>query len=184
MFCEASSAEGEDERGRRIFLRRNTTGSEHGARCADLNRVTQRRARAVHLQATKSVLRGTYVAERRAHHLLLRWSIRSRQGTRSTILIDRCGANNTLRKTVWQRVAVPEQQSTARLGPDVAIRCTVKHLATAITGKHSCALEHCRRVRRERQIDAAYDRIRTLVLIDASVAHVRGNQRRRACRVD
>ena len=137
---------GEDERGRRILLRRNTTGSEHGARCADLNRVTKRRARAVHLQASKSFLRGTHVAERRAHHLLLRWSIRSRQGTRSTILIDRRGANKTLRQTVWQRVAVPEQQSTARLGPDVAIRCTVKRFATAVLGQHSCALEHCCRV--------------------------------------
>ncbi len=150
-----------------------------------LDRVTQRRARAVRLHHVHVGGRNTGVGQRLADHPLLRRPVRRRQAAAGAVLVDGRTPHHrqhpvTVAAGVRQTL---DQQHAHALGPAGAVRVVRERLAAPVEGEPVLPAEVDEGAGRRHDGDAARQRHRALAVAQRLDGQVQGDQRRRARRV-
>jgi hypothetical protein len=113
--------------------------SEHGRQGADLDRVAQARARAVHADARHVAWRQAGGLKRSAQHLLLRRAIGRSQPAAAAVLVHSAAGKQGQRLLggVGGAAAALQQQHADGLCAHVAVCCGVERLAAPVGRQHA-----------------------------------------------
>ena len=116
--------------------RRAVVASERGERRAELDGITEARARAVHLQRLHVAGAHGSRVERGANHRALRQTARRRQAAGSSVLVHRRGRERHATGRNPIREHRLEHQDAHRLAANVPVRGRVEGLAPSVGGEH------------------------------------------------